>query len=82
MDNAFAFDENSTGICSEEDYPYAGHRHWFRGCAETQELCQDVPHTRISTFVDVNQTNLDLMEAITMQPVSIAIEADQVSSTQ
>mmetsp|Transcript_18687 Transcript_18687/g.28837 ORF Transcript_18687/g.28837 Transcript_18687/m.28837 type:complete len:388 (+) Transcript_18687:126-1289(+) len=78
MDNAFAFDENSTGICSEEDYPYAGHKHWFQGCAEQKQKCQDVPHTRVQTFVDVtNSSTRALMEAIAIQPVSIAIEADE-----
>jgi C1A family cysteine protease len=78
MDNAFLFDENNTGLCSEEDYPYAGHKHWFRGCYEKKGLCDDVPHTRVKTFFDVaNGTNDDLMAAIAIQPVSVAIEADQ-----
>eukprot|EP00541_Cyclophora_tenuis_P014585 CAMPEP_0116548486 /NCGR_PEP_ID=MMETSP0397-20121206/4360_1 /TAXON_ID=216820 /ORGANISM="Cyclophora tenuis, Strain ECT3854" /LENGTH=344 /DNA_ID=CAMNT_0004073135 /DNA_START=58 /DNA_END=1092 /DNA_ORIENTATION=+ len=78
MDNAFLYDENTTGICAEEDYPYAGHKRWFRGCMEKKKLCDDVPHTVVSSFVDVNETVADLMEAITFQPVSIAIQADQI----
>eukprot|EP00542_Grammatophora_oceanica_P017509 CAMPEP_0194031588 /NCGR_PEP_ID=MMETSP0009_2-20130614/4731_1 /TAXON_ID=210454 /ORGANISM="Grammatophora oceanica, Strain CCMP 410" /LENGTH=363 /DNA_ID=CAMNT_0038671793 /DNA_START=60 /DNA_END=1151 /DNA_ORIENTATION=+ len=81
MDNAFLFDENSTGLCSEEDYPYAGHKHWFRGCLEQKnDYCQDVPHTKVSGFVDVGgneTTNQDLLEAIAIQPVAVAIQADQ-----
>jgi len=79
MDNAFAFDENVTGLCSEEEYPYAGHRHWLSGCMEAQGLCTDVPHSRVSSYVDVKNTTHSLMRAISKQPVSIAIEADKVS---
>ena len=79
MDNAFMFDESSTGICSEEDYPYAGRKHWIRGCFEKKGLCDDVPHTRVKSFFDVNGTNLDLMSAIRFQPVSVAIQADQMA---
>jgi len=76
MDNAFLFDENATGICSEEDYPYAGHRRWFRGCASEKGECTGVEHTRVSSFIDVPNTVDGLKEALTHQPVSVAIEAD------
>lgn len=79
MDNAFLFDENSTGICSEVDYPYAGRKHWITGCKATKGLCDGVEHTRVKTFVDIENTVDGLMEALTKQPVSIAIEADQQS---
>jgi len=79
MDNAFLFDENSTGICSEADYPYVQHKRWFRGCASAKGLCQPQNHTRVDTFVDVKNTVDALVQAIADQPVSIAIEADQQS---
>merc|ERR1712232_660054 len=79
MDNAFLFDENSTGICSEEDYPYAGRKHWLKGCAVKKGLCTPVSHTRVDTFIDVENTVDDLVAAITRQPVSVAIEADKSS---
>ena len=79
MDNAFLFDENSTGICSEMDYPYVQHKRWFRGCASAKGLCIPQNHTRVDTFVDVKNTVEDLMAAIADQPVSIAIEADRPS---
>lgn len=79
MDNAFLFDENSTGICSELDYPYVQHKRWFRGCASAKGLCQPQNHTRVDTFVDVKNTVDALVKAIAKQPVSIAIEADQQS---
>jgi len=79
MDNAFLFDENSTGICSEEDYPYAMHRRWLRGCGSEKGECTPIEHTRVKTFVDVENSVDALVEAISKQPVSIAIEADQQS---
>jgi hypothetical protein len=79
MDNAFLFDENSTGICSEADYPYVRHKRWFRGCASAKGLCEPQNHTRIDTFVDVKTTVDALVAAFADQPVSIAIEADQQS---
>jgi len=79
MDNAFLFDEDMPGICSEEDYPYAGHKHWIKGCDATKGLCDGVEHTRVKSFIDVNNTVEGLMEALVFQPVSVAIEADQRS---
>jgi len=79
MDNAFLFDENSTGICSEEDYPYAMHKRWLRGCASEKGECVPVEHTRVKTFIDVENTVDALVEAISKQPVSVAIEADKQS---
>lgn len=79
MDNAFLFDENSTGICSEEDYPYAMHRRWLRGCGSENGECTPIEHTRVKTFVDVENSVDALVEAISKQPVSVAIEADQQS---
>lgn len=76
MDNAFLFDENSTGICSEEDYPYAMHRRWLRGCGSEKGECVPVEHTRVSSFVDVENTVDAFLAAISKQPVSVAIEAD------
>lgn len=79
MDNAFLFDENSTGICSEEEYPYVGHKRWLKGCASAKGLCTTVEHTRVKGFIDIDNTVEALMEALVYQPVSVAIEADQRS---
>lgn len=79
MDNAFLFDENSTGICSEEDYPYAMHKRWLRGCASEKGECEPVEHTRVKSFIDVENTVDALVEALVKQPVSVAIEADKQS---
>ena len=76
MDNAFLFDENATGICSSVDYPYVGHKRWFRGCASEKGFCDAVEHTRVGSFVDVKNSPGALMAALARQPVSVAIEAD------
>lgn len=73
MDNAFLFDENSTGICSEEDYPYEMHRRWLRGCASEKGECTPVKHTRVMNFTDIENTADALVEAISKQPVSVAM---------
>lgn len=71
MDNAFKFDEKSGGLCSEEDYPYKAKRN--PSCNTT---CTDVPGSIVESFVDVPPgSEKDLLAAIAMQPVSIAIEA-------
>lgn len=71
MDNAFKFDEKSGGLCSEEDYPYEAKRH-----PTCNTNCTDVPGSIVKTFVDVPEgSEMDLLAALAMQPVSIAIEA-------
>jgi C1A family cysteine protease len=71
MDNAFKFDEKSGGLCSEADYPYEAKRH-----STCNTNCTDVPGSIVKTFVDVPPgSEMDLLAALAMQPVSIAIEA-------
>eukprot|EP00536_Pseudo-nitzschia_multiseries_P013605 jgi/Psemu1/261530/estExt_Genewise1Plus.C_5930008 len=77
MDNAFLFDEDAAGICSEDEYPYSMHRRWIRGCGSENGECTPVEHTRVQSFTDVENTVEGLLEAIAQQPVSVAIEADQ-----
>lgn len=72
MDNAFKFDEKSGGLCSEEDYPYEAKQ----GTCSTD--CTDVPGSIVKTFVDVpSGDERALLAGIAMQPISIAIQADQ-----
>lgn len=75
MDNAFKFDEKSGGLCSEADYPYKA----VQG-PKCKTDCVDVPGSAVKTFVDVPPGDEKaLLSAIAMQPISIAIQADQVS---
>lgn len=72
MDDAFKFDEKSGGLCSEKDYPYKA----AVGTCNTK--CTDVPGSIVKTFVDVPPSNeRALLAALAMQPISIAIQADQ-----
>ena len=68
-DNAFQYVISNKGLCSESSYPYKGKN----GKCQT---CQ--PVASITSFVDVNPTEQDLMQAVARQPVTVAIEADQV----
>lgn len=74
MDNAFKFDEKSGGLCSEDDYPYQAKQ----GHVCNPMGCEDVPGSIVQTFYDVPPGDADaMMAAVAMQPISIAIQADQ-----
>eukprot|EP00980_Cylindrotheca_fusiformis_P028909 scaffold22672_cov141-Cylindrotheca_fusiformis.AAC.12 len=74
MDNAFKFDEKSGGLCSEEDYPYEAKQ----GKICNPNNCTDVPGSIVSTFYDVpHGDEKAMLSAIAMQPISVAIQADQ-----
>jgi hypothetical protein len=71
MDDAFGWIVSHRGIGSEASYPYTAR----------DGQCKNVPSvSTISGYKDVQQGSEDaLMNALNMQPVSIAIEADQSS---
>lgn len=74
MDNAFKFDEKTGGLCSEIDYPYTAKQ--GRKCNPMN--CTDVPGSIVSTFYDVpHGCAKALQAAVAMQPISVAIQADQ-----
>jgi len=75
MDNAFTYDENSKGLCSLEDYPYVGYKHIFFGCSQYSAECKPRPFTKVVKYEDVEHTEPALKEAISKQPVSVAINA-------
>jgi len=70
MDNAFKYIHDN-GICLENDYPYTA----------TDGSCNTCdPFTKIDSFVDITPNNEDaLLKAVNIQPISVAIEADQSS---
>lgn len=73
MDNAFKFDEKSGGLCSEDDYPYKARQ--GKTCMTN---CTDVPGSIVKTFVDVPPGDeRSLLAALAMQPISVAIQANQ-----
>ena len=78
MDNAFQFEESTDGFCSEEDWPYAMRRHILFGCRRFKSKCTVVPNTKVSSFVDIQNTTESLMKAISIQPVSVGIQASGI----
>lgn len=68
-DNGFEYIIDS-GLCSESDYQYQGNN----GKCESSECTTKVT---LSGCIDVNPSNQQaLMQAVSQQPVSVAIEAD------
>merc|ERR1711881_748075 len=73
MDNAFKYIIAEGGLCSEAAYPYTA----ADGTCKSSS-CQKV--ATISSYKDVPVDSDDaMMAALAQQPVSIAIEADQMS---
>lgn len=76
MDNAFKWIEHNKGLCSEEDYPYVSGDTKKAGTCQTS--CNNIDGSEIVEFVDVSASSDDeMMAALSQQPVSIAIQADQ-----
>uniref|UniRef100_A0A6C0DNU6 Peptidase C1A papain C-terminal domain-containing protein n=1 Tax=viral metagenome TaxID=1070528 RepID=A0A6C0DNU6_9ZZZZ len=76
MDHAFTWIEKNGGLCAEIDYPYvSGETKTAGTCKKT---CKVVDNSKIASFVDVEpSSDIAMMTALSQQPVSIAIEADQ-----
>ena len=76
MDNAFNWIEKNGGLCTEEDYPYVSGTTKTGGTCQTE--CNVVDNSAVKSFVDVSKSSdQKMMEALSQQPVSVAIEADQ-----
>lgn len=75
MDNAFSWIHENDGLCSEESYPYISGSGATEKC---QTTCDNLPTSQIQSWVDVESSDNALMQAIAQQPVSVAIEADQI----
>merc|ERR1711972_482614 len=75
MDNAFQYAEKNA-ICTEESYSYTGRG----GTCKASSCTVGIPNGGVTGFKDVAKNDMQaLMEAVTQQPVSIAIEADKSS---
>jgi len=76
MNNAFTWINKNNGICSEIDYPYiSGITKTTGTCTKT---CKNQDNTDIIKFINIDSNSDNaMMGAISLQPVSIAIEADQ-----
>lgn len=78
MDNAFKWISKNGGICTEVDYPYVSGETKTNGAC--QKSCTKVLNTDIKSYVDVIPSSDDeMMTALTKQPVSVAIQANQRS---
>tara|TARA_Y100000816_G_scaffold116068_1_gene81298 strand:- start:3095 stop:4192 length:1098 start_codon:yes stop_codon:yes gene_type:complete len=76
MDNAFNWIEKNGGLCTEESYPYQSGTTRSPGTCE--KSCESVEGSKITSFHDVAKNSDDaMMSALSEQPVSIAIQADQ-----
>jgi len=72
MDSAFVYDELSGGLCTFEDYPYVGKQN-------TCDIeCTEVVGSAARSYVDVGHNPDALMKALAIQPVSVAIQANQM----
>jgi len=70
MDDAFKYIISNKGICSEASYTY-------KGVDGTCQKC--TPVTTISSYADVTPNDEAALEAAaSLQPVSVAVEADQL----
>jgi C1A family cysteine protease len=75
MSSAMNWTVNNGGLVAEESYPYDAMTGLCR--APTGQLARDLAAVTITGFVDVPADNSTaLMQAIKMQPVSVAIDAN------
>jgi len=74
MDNAFSWINKNNGLCQESDYPYISGNGKSGSC---QTSCINIPNSKIKSYIDVVVGDSYLMNALAVQPISIAIEADQ-----
>jgi C1A family cysteine protease len=72
MDNAFKFAEKNA-ICTEASYPYKG----VDGTCASSSCTVGIPKGDVKGFKDVSSNEQAMMEAVMLNPVSIAIEADK-----
>ena len=76
MDNAFAWIKKNGGLCTEVSYPYVSGTTKTAGTC--QSTCSAVKNSAVVSYTDVPiKSDSAMMQALTQQPVSVAIEADQ-----
>jgi len=76
MDNAFAWISKNDGLCTEKEYPYVSGTTKKSGTC--QSTCAKNKNSDVSSFVDViPKSDDEMMKALSLQPVSIAIQADE-----
>lgn len=75
MDNAFNWVSKNGGLCTENDYPYISGDGQTEDCKTT---CHVIGPSKVISYVDVTPNDdAAMMSALSKQPISVAIEADQ-----
>jgi hypothetical protein len=77
MDYAFTWIKKNGGICSETAYPYTSGTTGSDGTCKT--TCSVVSGSKVTGYTDIATTETALASAVNQQPVSVAIEADQLA---
>lgn len=76
MDNAFSWIQKNGGLCSEDEYPYESGTTKTAGTCE--KSCPLVEGSKVITYTDIqSKSDNAMIQALSQQPVSVAIEADQ-----
>jgi len=75
MNNAFKYAE-ANGLCTESAYPYTSGNTGKAGTC-MKSSCTASANTHLKGFVNVVHTENALGAAVDIEPVSVAIEADQ-----
>jgi C1A family cysteine protease len=76
MDNAFSWTKSNGGLCTESGYPYTSGTTGQKGTCLT--TCAKNTAVAPKSFTDVaKNSDSALMTALTLQPVSVAIQANQ-----
>lgn len=76
MDNAFVWISKNGGLCLSESYPYVSGTTKSSGVCE--KSCKLYSGSNIKSYVDVPQkSDVEMMSSLQINPLSIAIEADQ-----
>ena len=76
MDTAFDWTASNGGLCSEDDYPYVSGDGEAPSC---ETGCSVYDDSAPASHTDVDESEDALMSAVAQQPVSVAIEADQLA---
>lgn len=76
MDYAFTWTKSNNGLCTESGYPYTSGSTGQKGTCYT--TCSKNTNVAPKSYTDVTKNSDDaLMAALALQPVSIAIQANQ-----
>jgi C1A family cysteine protease len=73
MTNAYSWIKNNGGLCTESAYPYTSGTTGQKGTCYTS--CSKVSGSKVSSWVEVKNSESDLMDAVATKPTAVAIDA-------